>query len=87
MLSNFLARWQAVADYMVQQRGFISTKLHKSLDEEEGVYHYFNYVRWTSFEVFREATSTEKFKELIKDFPGEGKPRFFRVIVDIPEKK
>jgi maleylpyruvate isomerase len=70
-------RWTAVADYMRRRPGFISTKLHQSVSDDQ---HWFNYAQWASIEHFKNAIDTDEFRRLTENFPGEGQPRLYHVV-------
>jgi heme-degrading monooxygenase HmoA len=71
-----LAFWERVADYMRNQPGFISTRLHKAL-VPWARFHLINVAEWESAEHFQMAINSEKFKaltepymEVFPHFPG-----------------
>ena len=67
-----LAYWDSVAEYMRRQPGFISTRLHKAL-EQKARFHFVNLAKWESAEAFAAATATEEFAKLVaphlEEFP------------------
>jgi heme-degrading monooxygenase HmoA len=48
---RFLAHWQHAADWMRQQPGFISSRLHQSLDSD-AEFRYVNVAEWESADHF-----------------------------------
>jgi heme-degrading monooxygenase HmoA len=59
-----LAFWDEVAQYIRRQPGFLSTRLHRSLDPDA---HFFlvNVAEWETAEHFLAATSTPEFKRMV----------------------
>ena len=76
---EFVARWQMAADYLRRQDGFISTRLHQSLDPRAS-FHFVNVAIWASPDQFRRAVSAPEFQELSRDMPFPGHPALYRVI-------
>ena len=76
---QFLERWNAAADYLRQQEGFVSTRLHRSLDPE-ATFRFVNVALWESAEHFRQAISTPEAQELTKDMPFSSYPALYHVI-------
>jgi heme oxygenase (mycobilin-producing) len=84
---KFMILWRRVDDYLRAQDGFISTKLHKSLDAQTrlppATFRYINVALWQSVENFEKAVISEKFKECASEiFPYSGGPGLYEVIVD-----
>ena len=76
---QFLERWNAAADYLRQQEGFVSTRLHRSLDPE-ATFRFVNVALWESAEHFRQAISTPEAQELTKNMPFSSYPALYQVI-------
>ncbi len=76
---EFVERWNQAADYLRQQEGFISTRLHESLDPA-ATFRFVNVAVWESAEHFQRALSTPEFQELAQDMPFSGRPALYRVI-------
>lgn len=76
---QFLERWNAAADYLRQQEGFVSTRLHRSLDPG-ATFRFVNVALWESAEHFRQAISTPEAQELTKDMPFSSYPALYQVI-------
>ena len=53
---EFLVHWNEVADQLRREPGFISTKLHKSLDSKSR-FRFVNVAEWESREKFEKATA------------------------------
>ena len=74
--ADFLAYWQAAADYMQGQKGFINSQLHKSM--MPGCrFMFINIAEWASAEDFQNAINCDEFKTLTEPkreqfphFPG-----------------
>ncbi len=71
---EFVARWQEAADYMRRREGFVSTRLHQSLDPT-GAFRFVNVAVWQSPEHFRRAVGTPEFQELSGACPSRATPR------------
>ena len=76
---QFLERWNVAADYLRQQEGFVSTRLHRSL-APEATFRFVNVALWESAEHFRQAISTPEAQELTKDMPFSSYPALYQVI-------
>ena len=76
---EFIAQWQVGAAYMQRQDGFISTRLHQSLDPRAS-FHFVNVAVWASPDHFRRAVSTAEFQELTREMPFPNHPALYRVI-------
>ena len=61
--AEFLADWQAAADYMRTQPGFVRTRLHRSL-RPDARFRYVNVAEWTSPEAFQAAVTSDGFRAL-----------------------
>jgi heme-degrading monooxygenase HmoA len=76
---EFMERWKQAGEYFRQREGFVSTRLHQSLDPE-AAYRFINVGVWESSEHFRQATSTPEFQELLRGFPFSSHPALYRLI-------
>jgi len=72
-------RWNQAADYLRQREGFISTRLHQSLDSQ-AEFRFINVAVWESAEHFRQAMSTPEFQELAGRMAFSSHPALYRVI-------
>ena len=67
-----LAFWEKAADFMRQQPGYISTRLHSAV-VPWARFHYINVAEWESIEHFENMMNSEEFKNLVgpymKEFP------------------
>ena len=62
-----LAFWDEVADYMRQRPGFLSTRLHQSLDPGAR-FALVNVAQWESAEHFAAATNTPEFRRMVAPY-------------------
>ena len=75
---EFLQGWERAAQYMRQQRGFVSTRLHRAL-RPDARFRFINVAEWGSAEDFQAAVTTEEFRELAKG-AGSGSPALYEVV-------
>lgn len=62
----FIEAWQADADFMKRQPGFISTQLHRAIGESPA---YFNHAVWESTADFRAAFTHPEFRARLSAYP------------------
>ena len=74
---EFLRGWQRAADYMRQQPGFISSRLHRAL-APDARFRFINIAEWTSPQDFQAAVATDEFREVAKG-AGPGSPALYEV--------
>ena len=74
---EFLRGWQRAADYMRQQRGFLSSRLHRAL-RPDARFRFINIAEWASPEDFQAAVTSEQFREIAKG-AGAGSPGLYEV--------
>ncbi len=74
----FLKAWGASADYLRQQPGFISTKLHRSLNPD-ATFQYVNIAIWESPQAFKAAVSTPEFRQIAASLPTQGNPNLYQL--------
>ncbi len=86
---TFLRGWSAAADYMQNQPGFLSSRLHRALSPSAR-FRFINIAEWSTPQDFQAAVSSPRFQELARDsdanYPGlyevvrtiEGSPRDVR---------
>ena len=77
---TFLARWGEAAEYMRRQDGFISTKLHASLNPQVR-FRFVNVAEWRSPAHFQRAIGTEEFARISERMPYAHFPSVYQVIV------
>ncbi len=64
--SEALADWEAAAEFLREQPGFISTRLHEAIAPGSR-FHLVNVAEWESPEAFQAAVTSPEFRELVKD--------------------
>jgi heme-degrading monooxygenase HmoA len=76
---TFLHAWQADADFMKQQPGFISTQLHRAIGESPA---YLNYAVWESTADFRAAFTHPEFRAKLSAYPSSAvaSPHLFQKV-------
>jgi len=57
----FLRFWEASRDFLSNQEGYVSTRLHRSL-APDAEFRFVNVARWQSAQAFRIATSQPEFR-------------------------
>ena len=60
---EFLQGWEGAAEYLRQQRGFISTRLHRALSPEAR-FRFINVAEWESPQDFQAAVGNEQFRRM-----------------------
>ncbi|HEY1472501.1 MAG TPA: antibiotic biosynthesis monooxygenase family protein [Pseudolabrys sp.] len=65
-VARLLSAWEADANWMKQQPGFISTQLHRGIGESA---MFLNYAVWESVEHFRRAFSHPDFRARLAAYP------------------
>lgn len=75
---DFLRGWQRAADYMRQQPGFVSTRLHRAL-RPDARFRFVNVAEWESPQAFQAAVGGEQFREMTKGAPP-GSPALYEVV-------
>ena len=78
---EFLRGWQAARDVLRRQPGFVSARLHQSLDPA-AAFRFVNVAEWASPEDFRRAVGTPEFQELVRHTPFAGHPALYRVYAE-----
>jgi heme-degrading monooxygenase HmoA len=76
---SFLHAWQDDAVFMKQQRGFISTQLHRAIGESPT---YLNYAVWESTVAFRAAFTNPEFRAKLSTYPSSAtaSPHLFQKV-------
>lgn len=76
-----LKDWDAAAEYLRKQPGYISTKLHEAI-APGGKFHFINVAQWESAEAFQAAVGSPEFQKLaqhaVENFPHH--PALYRVV-------
>jgi heme-degrading monooxygenase HmoA len=75
---EFLRGWQRAADYMRQQPGFLSSRLHRAL-APDARFRFINVAEWASPQDFQAAVTSEQFREIARG-AGPGSPALYEVV-------
>lgn len=78
---EFLARWREAADYLRRQEGFISARMHRSLDPK-AKFRFVNVAEWESAEHFQRAVSQPEFRELVRGMSFSNHPALYRIFAE-----
>jgi heme oxygenase (mycobilin-producing) len=78
---KFLADWQHAADWMRQQPGFVSSRLHQSLDPD-AEFRYVNVAEWESADHFGKAAASPEFQQRTSGMNVRAHPALYRVVVE-----
>ena len=76
---EFLAGWEEAKRFMEQQRGYVSTALHRSLDPQAR-FRYINVAVWETPEDFHAALNHPRFVALREATPFAHYPSVYTVI-------
>ena len=77
----FLRGWERAADYMRQQPGFVSSRLHRALSPD-APFRFINLAEWASADDFRAAVSSGEFAEIAKGAPA-GAPSLYEIVREL----
>ncbi|MDQ3778030.1 MAG: antibiotic biosynthesis monooxygenase [Actinomycetota bacterium] len=75
---QFLAGWQRAADYMREQPGFLSSRLHRAL-APDARFRFINVAEWASPQDFQAAVTSEEFRELAQG-AAPSSPALYEVV-------
>ena len=75
---DFLRGWERAAEYMREQPGFISTRLHRAL-APDARFRFINVAEWESPEAFQGAVTNEAFRDLARG-AAPGSPALYEVV-------
>ena len=78
---EFLQGWERAAEYMRQQPGFLSSRLHRALGSDAR-FRFINVAEWASPQDFQAAVTSEEFREIAKG-AGPGAPALYEVVRSI----
>lgn len=76
----FLKWWHEAAEHLQQAPGFLSTRLHESLDPQAR-FRFVNVAEWESPQHFQAAMSSEAFQQMRGKMPFTAHPALYRLIV------
>jgi quinol monooxygenase YgiN len=77
----FLKGWREAAEHLRQAPGFLSTRLHESLDPQ-ATFRFVNVAEWASPQHFQAAMSSEAFQQSREKMPFTAFPALYRVIAE-----
>ena len=75
---DFLRGWQAAANYLRGQPGFIGTRLHRAL-APDATFRFVNVAEWESPRHFQAAVTSEGFRRLAEG-SAPGHPSLYEVV-------
>jgi heme-degrading monooxygenase HmoA len=75
---EFLRGWERAADYMRQQPGFVSTRLHRAL-QPDARFRFVNVAEWESPQDFQAAVGSEEFRQIASG-AASGSPALYEVV-------
>jgi heme-degrading monooxygenase HmoA len=75
---DFLRGWERAAEYMRQQPGFVSSRLHRAL-APDAPFRFINVAEWASPQDFQAAVGSEEFREIAKG-GAPGAPALYEVV-------
>jgi heme oxygenase (mycobilin-producing) len=78
---EFLARWRETGDHLRHQDGYISTRLHRSLDPKAR-FRFVNVAVWRSPEDFQRAVSSDEFARLAGRMTFPANPALYEVVAE-----
>jgi heme-degrading monooxygenase HmoA len=76
---EFLRGWEAARDFMQRQRGYVSTRLHRSLDPHAR-FRFINVAEWETPADFHSALHHPDFVRLREAVPFTHYPSLYEVI-------
>lgn len=65
--AEYLAFWEQAADFMRNQPGFISMKLHRAV-APGAFFHFINVAEWETADEFQAAIQSERFRQLTQSY-------------------
>lgn len=76
----FLETWKEDAVFMKEQKGFVSTELHRAIGDSPT---YFNYAVWESTDDFRAAFTNPEFRAKLSAYPSSvvASPHLFQKLM------
>lgn len=78
---QFLKSWNEAADLLRHAPGFLSTRLHESLDPQ-AKFRFINVAQWESPQHFQAAIRSEAFQQIARKMPFAAYPALYRVIAE-----
>ncbi len=78
---EFLKGWYKAAEHMRRAPGFLSTRLHESVDPQ-ATFRFVNVAEWESPQHVQAAMRTEAFEQISRTMPFAASPALYRVIAE-----
>ena len=78
---EFLTRWREAAEHLRHAPGFVSTRLHESLDPQAKL-RFFNVAEWESPQHFQAALRSEAFQQISRKMTFAASPALYRVVAE-----
>ena len=78
---QFLKAWNEAAELLRHAPGFLSTRLHESLDPQ-AKFRFVNVAQWESPQHFQAAIRSEAFQQIAQKMPFTAYPALYRVIAE-----
>jgi heme-degrading monooxygenase HmoA len=75
---RFLSGWDGARDALVQQRGYLGTRLHRSVGAAD--FRFVNIARWSSPLMFARALQQPAFQAAAQAIPFPGRPALYLVV-------
>ena len=77
---RFLARWERARQGLAEQRGYLGTRLHRSVGAAD--LRFVNLARWSSPLMFSRALQQPEFRRASEDLPYAAHPALYTVVRD-----
>ena len=78
---EFLKAWLEAAEHLRHAPGFLSTRLHESLDPQ-AKFRFVNVAEWESPQHFQAAVRSEAFQQISRKMPFTSSPALYRVVAE-----
>jgi len=77
----FLKGWHGAVEHLRQAPGFLSTRLHESLDPQTK-FRFVNVAEWESPQHFQAAMNTEAFQQSRRQLPWTAYPALYHIVTE-----
>jgi heme oxygenase (mycobilin-producing) len=78
---EFLQAWREAAEHLRHAPGFLSTRLHESLDPQ-AKFRFVNVAEWESPQHFQTAMRSEAFQQISRKMAFAASPALYRVVAE-----
>jgi heme-degrading monooxygenase HmoA len=78
---EFLTQWREAAEHLGHAPGFVSTRLHESLDPK-AKFRFINVAEWESPQHFQAAMRSETFQQISRKMAFVASPALYRVVAE-----